>query len=547
MKTVAVLALFIPTYLAVFFYLSAKDDPVDENSVYAVDFLDTRGTSTHYEKDDPAGQALISLFMEIHESAMSADSLPTDLEDAPYIGLTYFSYDMETDYRYYFSPSKPSSSYYTDSQGNAYRIPATQAIEFLDSDFSACLYEGSVAPVLRVKGEEYPAQTLEWNYYSYSAATPHTVTAPEPDPARRLSASYRDDLLEFDRMPDQSSVTVADDSGGLIFEGSYPEFLESSAIVRSVRADTTLIFAIDASWEAENGRDGFGSASYSFRVDVTYDPGAVFWLGEDTVETGEFAILSGIHVDDPGALEVSCSPGIGYTPKFFTDGDTVRALLAIPFDPNAAEQVYTVTVRCHSVTKSLSLTVKPCSAGLKTRKYNYSDKVKLSARSEKNVQAFTDLLASLPFEEQISFAGPFGKPGEDQNRARFGDTVDNGRQADRFLSPGIAWVCYKDDPVRAANAGKVIFAGTTGLYGNTVIVDHGLGLRSVYGCLGSISVEAGDTVAGGDAVGTGGGKAGYTDGHTCYQELWAGTVPVSCSPISKGGRTGEIVFGESPE
>lgn len=547
LKIIAVLALFIPTYLAVFFYLSAKDDPVDEGSVYAVDFLDTRGRATHYEKDDPTGQALISLFMEIHESAMNTDSLPSDLEKAPFIAMTYYSYDLETSYRYYFSPSKPSSSYYTDQNGNAYRIPATQAIEFLDSDFSACLYESSIAPVLRVLGQDYPADSMEWSYYSYSGDQPHTVVT-QGDAGGRLSASYRDVSLEFDRLPDESAVTVSNSAGGLIFEGSYPEFLESSAIVHTVKGDTTLIFAVEASWEDESSRrDGFGHASYSFRVDVVYDPNPLFWLGEDSVEVGEFAVLSGIHVDDPDALEVTFSPDVGCQPIFFTDGEYVRALLAFPFDPDAGRTLCTVTVRYQSTVQQLQLTLNPCSATLKTRKYNYSNQVKLTARSEKNVRAFTDLLTTLPYGEQIFFTGPFGKPDENQNRARFGDTVDNGKQDERFLSPGIAWVCYKEEPVLAAGAGKVIYAGKTDLYGETVIVDHGLGLRSVYGCLGSLSVEVGDFVAGGDTVGTGGGKSGYTDGHTCYQEFWVGGTPVSHYPLVAGGRTEGIVFGESPE
>jgi murein DD-endopeptidase MepM/ murein hydrolase activator NlpD len=53
----------------------------------------------------------------------------------------------------------------------------------------------------------------------------------------------------------------------------------------------------------------------------------------------------------------------------------------------------------------------------------------------------------------------------------------------------------KNYPVEAANSGTVAFTGDLGIYGGTVIIDHGLGLYSLYGHLSSIDVKAGDTVA----------------------------------------------------
>ena len=53
----------------------------------------------------------------------------------------------------------------------------------------------------------------------------------------------------------------------------------------------------------------------------------------------------------------------------------------------------------------------------------------------------------------------------------------------------------KNYPVEAANSGNVAFAGDLGIYGNTVIIDHGLGLFTLYGHLSSIDIKAGDSVA----------------------------------------------------
>lgn len=52
----------------------------------------------------------------------------------------------------------------------------------------------------------------------------------------------------------------------------------------------------------------------------------------------------------------------------------------------------------------------------------------------------------------------------------------------------------KLSPVEATQAGKVVFADNLGIYGNTVILDHGLGIFSLYGHLSSFAVKEGDQV-----------------------------------------------------
>ena len=53
----------------------------------------------------------------------------------------------------------------------------------------------------------------------------------------------------------------------------------------------------------------------------------------------------------------------------------------------------------------------------------------------------------------------------------------------------------KHYPVEAANSGVVVFTGDLGLYGNAVIIDHGLGLFTLYGHMSQIDVKVGDSVA----------------------------------------------------
>ncbi len=71
----------------------------------------------------------------------------------------------------------------------------------------------------------------------------------------------------------------------------------------------------------------------------------------------------------------------------------------------------------------------------------------------------------------------------------------NGEVIDNAYHLGYDLSVTKNYPVEASNSGTVAFTGDLGIYGNTVILDHGLGLFSLYGHLSAIDVKAGDSVA----------------------------------------------------
>jgi murein DD-endopeptidase MepM/ murein hydrolase activator NlpD len=70
----------------------------------------------------------------------------------------------------------------------------------------------------------------------------------------------------------------------------------------------------------------------------------------------------------------------------------------------------------------------------------------------------------------------------------------NGQPVDEAYHLGYDLSVTKNYPVEASNSGTVAFTGELGIYGNTVILDHGLGLYTLYGHLNSIDVKVGDSV-----------------------------------------------------
>ncbi len=72
--------------------------------------------------------------------------------------------------------------------------------------------------------------------------------------------------------------------------------------------------------------------------------------------------------------------------------------------------------------------------------------------------------------------------------------------------------------IATAGAGRVVLAEDLGIYGNCVVIDHGLGIASLYGHLSQIAVAVGDDVARGQQIGTSGqtGLAGGDHLHFAF-------------------------------
>jgi len=80
----------------------------------------------------------------------------------------------------------------------------------------------------------------------------------------------------------------------------------------------------------------------------------------------------------------------------------------------------------------------------------------------------------------------------------------DGEAVDQQDHLGFDLASVKRAPILSANAGRVVLARYFGIYGNTVVVDHGYGLQSLYAHLSEIRVGEGEVVERGQTVGLSG-------------------------------------------
>ncbi len=128
----------------------------------------------------------------------------------------------------------------------------------------------------------------------------------------------------------------------------------------------------------------------------------------------------------------------------------------------------------------------------------------------------------------ILWNGAFHQLSNSQVNANFADFrtyVYGGEVIDHQYHLGYDLAVVRNYPIEAANSGVVVFAGDLGIYGNTVIIDHGLGLFTLYAHLSSIGVKVGDKVDKKQIIGRT-GETGLAGGdHLHYAVLIYG-VPV---------------------
>lgn len=124
---------------------------------------------------------------------------------------------------------------------------------------------------------------------------------------------------------------------------------------------------------------------------------------------------------------------------------------------------------------------------------------------------------------------PFLRMPDSKPMARFGDRrsyLRNGKKIDEQTHMGEDLASLKHAKIPAGNNGKVVLARFFGIYGLTVILDHGLGLQSIYSHLSQITVKEGEEVKRGDLIGYS-GETGLAGGDHLHFGIIVHGVEVS--------------------
>jgi hypothetical protein len=115
--------------------------------------------------------------------------------------------------------------------------------------------------------------------------------------------------------------------------------------------------------------------------------------------------------------------------------------------------------------------------------------------------------------------------------------IYNGQQ--RSPHTGVDFRGSTGTPIKAPNAGRIVLAAELFYSGNTIIVDHGLGLYSYFGHLSALTVKEGDQVKRNDVIGRVGSTGLATGPHLHWTVRLVETRidPLSLLKILHPGKT----------
>lgn len=211
---------------------------------------------------------------------------------------------------------------------------------------------------------------------------------------------------------------------------------------------------------------------------------------------------------------------------FAQSGDGhMTAYLPVGYDVQSGG--YTVKVRVNRYEWEISLRVTEQSFPVQNLTVDENAEVpeSNSAGAQRQYREAMAEIFAVP-EETIYWSGRFESPAEGDISAEYGMFTYVNSSRDFTRHAGIDIAAARGSDVIAPNAGKVVFAGRLTHSGNTIVVDHGGGLQSVFQHLDKIGVEEGDMVKTGQVIGAV-GATGYAEKPHLHYEIRLYGVPIN--------------------
>ncbi|HDZ84636.1 MAG TPA: M23 family metallopeptidase, partial [Nitrospirae bacterium] len=193
-----------------------------------------------------------------------------------------------------------------------------------------------------------------------------------------------------------------------------------------------------------------------------------------------------------------------------TAGDDLIALVPVPLDTESGK--YSITVRYGKEEQIASVEVK--AHKFKTIQLTLPEgKVILSPKNLERAQREAKLQSDVWFLSTVmAWEGNFVSPTGTPVSTEFGlNRIINKKR--NSVHRGTDFRGKKGAPVRSINSGRVVLAANLFFGGNTLVIDHGMGLYSIYMHLSKFNVSKGDKVSKEQTVGFVGSTGRATGPH----------------------------------
>lgn len=392
------------------------------------------------------------------------------------------------------------------------------------------LYSGATEDMLPEVAASFAGQTLEtaaydWrvpvvgDWFKRSYAKQLTREPQQLDEVQTASVSLS---IQADQC--ESRLVVEDAEGETVFDGAGEEFVTFEFTENGDYTAELTVYRTETGLSHEAGVSG--SQTYRFVFTVNLRPS--FRLNTTAVQQGGVAVVrvSGVSETPVLTTELTATP-------FYEGQSGWIAYLPIEVDRPTGE--YTIQLQAGAFTQEYTLTVRQTSAS--ARDYSWRSELTTPYLSAEETPAEVQALLTVADPEMAWAEGGFVQPFPSTIEVTlpFGTTEYVGRTvSQRQAGTGTGRTATnavisseRGGALIAPANGRVLLAEDLGgTAGNTLVIEHGGGVKSIFYNLRTLQVDAGDTVGIGEQIAT-------TNAVT-IGEVRIGEVPVDPLPIWRG-------------
>ncbi len=288
---------------------------------------------------------------------------------------------------------------------------------------------------------------------------------------------------------------------------------------------------LELQWLESQTHDFFGKVQYSFDVQVDNPPEIV--VSSLKTSPGELLVITARHVN--ADEEVAVQTDFDFKPNVFTKGQDKVILLPVSYyhKPN---KTYSLQVTAGAISETFQVEVLDKEFAI--QHLTIDPNVAAATRNDESAREVKEKIDPLRpvCDEEKYWDGAFIQP-VDGGRVRpadFGKRRYVNEAPTSYRHNGLDIAHNQGEPVKAANHGRVLFADYMIGTGNTVIIEHGYGLKSWYYHMVSLNIKAGDMVKKGDVIGLV-GSTGFSTGPHLHFAVSVNEVYVNPIPFFEEG------------
>ncbi len=313
-------------------------------------------------------------------------------------------------------------------------------------------------------------------------------------------------VLQFDIDPNHMTIRLQDNDA-VVYESM-------SDLLDSIDKNGIYPVLIDAEWDKLDDKDYYGYLQYRIEFDVTLHPE----IQIKTVDNfpGNILVLSVSNIKNDYRTELTTDLSHGSISSA-PMGDSLVYFIPIDIWAEAGDYALNVEIKndAEEIIADLSLTVKINDKDFVTQYLYVSDEV---YESTNNDAAYKEFRERAQFARSTStlkklWEGEFILPVKDSYvlTTDYGEIRYVNDQITSSRHSGLDLAAPTGTEIYACNSGNIVLSEYLILTGNTIIIDHGMGVFTSYYHLDTLSPQEGDFVNKGDFVGTM-GSTGFSTG-----------------------------------